>query len=327
MKINIVGAGLAAATSAAILKEKGFRNINVFESRPHIAGNCYDSNIKGIKVHNYGPHGFHTNDKWVWDFVNKYDKFNNRKLQVTSRLQDGKFINIPFNRLTKDKVGDWDSDRIIQEIFIPYSEKHWGCSWDELPKSITSRVPTIRDDDCLDYHLDKFQGIPSSGYTELINNMFEGCNVYLGCKEDEWKKHKADLLIYTGSIDSYYDYEHGALSYRSLRFEYFEDTVKDFHQLNECNYDNKWTRTIDHSHWYESSVSKTVLSREYSEEYSSTNPVSDRFYPKPFESNEIYKKYKSIPTNTIFLGRLGTYKYLDMDDCIKQAFKFLNEAI
>ena len=120
MKILIVGAGLSSAVACAILKPLK-HDIEVFEARPHIAGNCYDSDLKGIKVHNYGPHAFHTDDEWVWNFVNKYDKFNNFKLKVKARLQDNKIINIPYNKKTMELVGDWGAERIIKEIFIPYT--------------------------------------------------------------------------------------------------------------------------------------------------------------------------------------------------------------
>lgn len=322
MKAVIVGAGLSAAVAASVLRERGY-SVDVFETRPHIAGNCYDSEIKGIRVHNYGPHGFHTNDEKVWKFVNQYDNFNDFRLEVNARLLDGKIINIPYNLNTQDTVGEWDSSRITKELFVAYSEKHWGCKWSDLPASITARVPKKREDRLPYYHLDKYQGVPISGYTQWITNMFDGCNVHLGCDPNEWKKYKYDILVYTGSIDSYYDYKYGPLEYRSLRFEFFESEKTKYHQLNECNTHYMWTRTIDHSHWYDQKVKKTVCSREYSEEFDKENITTDRFYPKPYTSQKIYKKYKAIPNDTIFLGRLGTYKYLDMDDCINQALNKL----
>lgn len=324
MIVTIVGAGLAAASAAATLKEKGHK-IQVFECRPHIAGNCFDSNIKGIQVHNYGPHAFHTDQQYVWDFVNKYAEFNDFKHEVVARINDGRIIPIPYNQTTQDIVGDWSSDEIVQQLFVDYSEKHWGIPFGSLPKSISDRVSKKRDDLSPFYHIDKFQGVPIGGYTQFITNMFHGCKVHLGCASDEWKKYPYDLLIYTGSIDQYYDYCHGVLEYRSLRFEIFEGKRADWVQLNECNKSKKYTRTVDHSHWYDQNVNKTIFTREFSEEFSLDNPVTERFYPKSFKSQEIYNRYKKIPKNkVIFLGRLGTYKYLDMDDCIKQVMKKLN---
>lgn len=326
MKAVIVGAGLSSAVASTILRKKGYEVV-VFETRPHIAGNCYDSDLKGIKVHNYGPHAFHTEEKWVWDFVNQYDSFNNFKLEVNARIQSGEVINIPYNNLTQKKVGYWDSDRILKEIFIPYSEKHWGEKWEKLPKSFTSRLPQKRGDDLPFYHLDEFQGIPKLGYTKWISNMFDGCKLNVGCPPDAWKREKFDLLIYTGSIDSYYDYCFGQLSYRSLNFNFFEGEKTNFHQLNECNTKNSWTRTIDHSHWYSQNVNKTIFSREKSENFDINNKESERFYPEPHKSQELYNKYKDLKTDTIFIGRLATYKYLDMDDCIKQVFTILKNKI
>jgi len=324
MKAIVVGAGLSSAVACTILKKKGYE-VEVFETRPHIAGNCYDSSIQGIKVHNYGPHAFHTNESWVWDFANKFDSFNDFRLKVKGRLEDGRIINLPYNLQTELEVGSWDSERIVKEIFIPYSEKHWGQAWETLPKSFTSRLPTKREDFSPDYHLDKYQGVPKSGYTSWISNMFEGCKVHLGCKPSDWKNRRCDLLIYTGSIDGYYDYHLGLLNYRSLRFTFKEGQKTDTIQLNECNNSSPYTRTIDHAHWYDQNVSKSILSREISTDFSLEDESSGRYYPEPHKSQELYNKYKSIKTDTIFLGRLGTYKYLDMDDCIKQVFSILKQ--
>ena len=325
MKVTIVGAGLAAATAAAFLKEKG-HDIQVFECRPHIAGNCFDSSIKGIQVHNYGPHVFHTDQQYVWDFVNKYTSFNDFKASVVARLRNGIIIPVPFNLDSQDIVGEWSSEEILEQLFVDYSEKHWGIPFDKLPKSISGRVPTKRNDRNPYYHTDEFQGVPIGGFTQFITNMFDGCKVHLGCAPDEWKKYPYDLLIYTGSIDEYYDYCYGPLSYRSLRFEISEEPKSKWMQVNECNKNAKWTRAVDHSHWYGQDVKKSIFTREFPEEFNLNDPTTDRFYPKPFESQEVYNKYKELPKdNVIFLGRLGTYKYLDMDDCIKQALTILKK--
>ena len=327
MRAVVVGAGLSAGVASTILKKKGY-SVEVFETRPHIAGNCFDSSIKGIQVHNYGPHAFHTDQQYVWDFVNKYANFNSFKHTVIARLRDGKIIPIPYNLVSQDIVGDWSSEDILDQLFRDYSEKHWGIPFDKLPNNISGRVPKKRNDRNPYYHVDKFQGIPIGGYTQFITNMFEGCNVHVGCPADAWKKYKYDLLIYTGSIDQYYDYCYGPLKYRSLRFEFFKGQRTNWVQLNECNKNFEHTRVVDHSHWYDQSVGKTVFTREFPEEFNLNRPETERFYPKSFESQEMYKKYKNIPTtNVIFLGRLGTYKYLDMDDCIKQVLGKLKKII
>lgn len=322
MKAVIVGAGLSSATVASYLIKSGWE-VEVFETRNHIAGNCYDFEdpIK-VKVHRYGPHAFHTDNKEVWDYLNQYTKFTNFKLIVNSQIQSGKIIPIPFNHKSQEIVGDWTDSQIIEELFKTYSKKHWGCDWDKLPKSITTRVPKRRDSSLNTYHEDKYQGLPVNGYTKMIEAMFEGCTIHLGCSIDDWKKSRNDLLIYTGSIDTYYNYYLGVLTYRSLRFEFKESNLTPYIQLNKCNNDPE-TRIIDHSHWYSNTrlrTEKTIISKEYSEEFEVSNMFTDRYYPKSYESNHIYEQYKNIYNpKVIFLGRLGTYKYLDMDDCVAQA--------
>lgn len=320
MNITIVGAGLSGAVAAALLREKGHK-ITVFETRPHIAGNCYDSDIKGIRVHNYGPHAFHTNDEKIWQFVQKYDQFNNFRLKVVARLEDDRIINIPYNKLTAQQVGDWDDRKILKEIFIPYSEKQWGKNWEEIPFSFTSRLALRRDDASPYYHLDTYQGLPKSGYSTWISNMFEGCEVNLDCDIDRWRLSNYDLLIFTGSIDSYYKYYYGKLNYRSLRFNFIEEEKTEFVQINECNNSYGYTRTIDHSHWNPKNTIKTILSREYSERFNLNDVTTDRFYPERYKCTEMHNKYLQLKTDTIFLGRLGTYQYLDMDDCIQQVME------
>ena len=325
MKAVIVGAGLSSAVVAASLIRKGWE-VEVFEARGHIGGNCYDFDdiTTGIKIHRYGPHAFHTNDKRVWDFVNQFSKFTQFRLQVHAKIESGEIIPIPFNDISMDIVGDWDSQRIIDELFKTYSKKHWGCEWEELPRSITSRVPKRRETRDLSYHLDEFQGLPVNGYTKMIEAMFEGATIHLNCGYEDWKKSSYDLLVYTGSIDSYYNYYLGTLAYRSLRFEFKEEPTTKYIQLNQCN-SEKHTRQIDHSHWYSATrfrVEKTIMSREYSEEFSIRDMGTDRFYPKSFQSQELYENYKNIYNpKVLFLGRLGTYKYMDMDICIAQALK------
>jgi len=325
MKAIIVGAGLSGVVSAIILKEKGY-NVEIFEQRNHIAGNCYDKKIEGIMVHKYGPHGFHTNNKMVWDFVNKYTDFNNTCLKVKANTKDG-IIPIPYGPAAKEIIGEKTSEEIINLIFKDYSEKMWGVPWEKLPPSITKRVPKIRNNLSTCFHVDKYQGIPVSGYTVMFKNMLDGIKVHLNCKKDEWRKQKYDLLIYTGKIDEYFDYCHGWLEYRSL-FIQFETGVRrpDIFQLNECN-KKAWTRSVDHSHWHTQNVTNTIISKEYPQEHT---PHNIPFYPKQFGKNtELYKEYKKLADrqkNVIFTGRLATYKYLDMDIAIAQALQKLSQV-
>ena len=178
MKANIIGCGLSGITSAIILKQKGY-DVEIFDSRDHIGGNCYDHKINNITVHQYGPHIFHTNDDEVWSFLNQYTTFNNYVHRARANTKLG-LISIPYSKLTEQQLKIKLIDSEIQDlIFKDYSERHWGIKWKDLPSSISSRVPTRRDNFDDRYFTDKYQGIPSSGYTYMITNMLDGIKVNL----------------------------------------------------------------------------------------------------------------------------------------------------
>lgn len=323
MKVLIVGSGLAGAVAARLFFDRGHQ-VTVFETRGHLGGNCHDSPRNGIMVHNYGPHGFHTNNEEVWTFVNRFSSFHPTELKVMANTQFG-VIPVPFNDISAEIVGDRTPDEIRDLIFIDYSEKHWGTTWDKLPASIRSRVAQRRVGTDCRYHVDRWQGTPVAGYTTMFEAILEGIPVKLNCEPDEWRKYAHDHLVYTGSLDDFYCGSFGLLEYRSLDFEYLIAPKRDIFQLNECNKVNSWTRSVDHSHWLDQEVQTTVISREYPCEWNGENV---RFYPKPFGANpDRFQKYwecaKNEPTVT-FLGRLATYKYLDMDDTIAQVLNKLS---
>lgn len=330
MKINIIGCGLSGITSANILKSQG-HDVEIFDVRSHIGGNCYDEDIEGIKVHKYGLHCFHTNDDQVWNFLNRYTKFNNHNLRVRANTKYGT-INIPYSKLTEQQIGKKLTDKEIHDlIFINYSERHWGIAWNKLPKSISSRVPTRRESFDDRYSLDKYQGIPENGYTDMMNNMLNGIKVNLGVSRNEYKKLKCDKMIYTGKPDDFFDLKFGKLPYRSLKFKHFKTKRTDLFsfdsgaQINECEDKNiKYNRTVDNSVFLNQQEDHTILTRDYPEEHNETN---EPIYPKNFgEGQEIYNKYKNAilsEKNVIFLGRLATYQYMDMWVTIKQAINKL----
>ena len=325
MKALVVGGGLSGITSAILLKEKGY-HVEIFETRHHIGGNCYDKKIENIMVHQYGPHGFHTNNKKVWDFLNRFSDFNDVCLRVHGNTSEG-IIPLPFSPATKKIIGDKTPQQIKELIFKDYSEKMWGIPWERFPSSISGRVPTKRDNPSACFHLDKYQGIPTNGYTSMFANMLDEIKINLNCAPKEYQNQKYDILVYTGKIDEFFNYQYGWLEYRSLKIQF--ETAKRrplLFQLNECNSDNAWTRSVDHSHWHNQDLTETVISREYPCEHTKNNIP---FYPKPFGDNqEKYKKYKKIAdllSNVIFVGRLATYKYLDMDDAIAQVFNKLKK--
>lgn len=317
MKITVVGAGLAGAVAARILHDRGHQ-VTVFESREHIGGNCHDSWRNGILVHDYGPHGFHTDNEEVWNFVNRFANFHPTPLRVSANTELG-LIPVPFNDLSAEIVGDLSPEEIRELIFVAYSEKHWGIPWEQIPASITSRVPQRRRSRDCRYHLDKWQGTPEKGYAAMFSAMLEGIPVHLGCNEEEWRRQRCDRMVFTGSIDDYFGRKLGLLEYRSLNFEYVNAPKRDVFQLNECNRMNSWTRSVDHSHWLDQEVENTVIAYEYPVEWNGSNT---RFYPKPFGANpELYRKYREAAkseTDVVFVGRLATYKYLDMDDTVAQ---------
>ena len=220
MKVNIVGCGLSGITSAIILNEKGYE-VTIFEARNHIGGNCYDSNLAGTLVHNYGPHLFHTNDEEVFTFLSRYTEWFDYKNQPKGNTSLG-LISLPYSKKTVKDIGrELSQEEIVDIIFKDYSEKQWGVPFDQIPKSITNRVPKTKDcEDPTWYEGEKYQCLPKEGYTKMMENMLKGLNVKLNCSEDEWKNHQADLTIYTGKIDKFYDYKFGKLPYRSLEFKH-----------------------------------------------------------------------------------------------------------
>jgi len=325
MKINIIGCGLSGITSAILLKEFG-NEVEIFETREHIGGNCFDEKREGITVHKYGAHIFHTKDKEVWDFVNRYTEFNNYVHKVRANTIYG-LISIPYNKLTTEQIGrELTVEEIQSSVFKEYSERHWGIPWNDLPKSISQRVPAKRINYDERYFDDEYQGIPVNGYTEMMKNMLNGIKVHTGVTKNEYKKLKGDKTIYTGKPDEFFDFCYGPLPYRSLKFEHFKaekNTLFSFDKgsvVNECN-SSLFNRTSDNSVFLkEDTLPYSIYTRDYPEEHCETN---DPIYPKNFgEGQEIYSKYKKLidaQRDVIFLGRLATYKYLDMWMAIKQA--------
>lgn len=321
MKAIIVGAGLSGSTAAFLLKRSGFL-VEVFDTRSHVAGNCYDFKKEKMFIHQYGPHTFHTNNSNIWKFVNQFDKFKPYCHRVQAKTNEGQ-IPIPFNKMSSSIVGQKSNEEIVDLIFKNYSQKMWGIDWDQLPSSTKNRTAKIRDSyfDC--YHEDKYQGIPQYGYTEMILHMLDGIPVHLNCDKNDWKKQRADLYVFTGKLDDYFNRCYGDLGYRSLDIQFKEGKRQNCYQLNDCTLNVKHTRTIDYSYLNDQILSngKTVIAKEFPIEHIPEQNIP--FYPKNFlKDAEIYKKYIKLAKkehNVIFLGRLATYKYLDMDIVIGQA--------
>ena len=359
----VVGAGLYGAVFAHEAKAAG-KNVLVIDKRGHIAGNVYTEKMEDINVHRYGAHIFHTNNKRVWEYVNRFAEFNRFTNSPVANYK-GELYSLPFNMYTFNKM--WGvvtpqeaADRIEQQkreagitepknleeqaislvgrdiyekLIKGYTEKQWGRPCDQLPSFIIRRLPVRLTFDN-NYFNALYQGIPMGGYTAMVANMLKGIEVKLGVDYLENKAEldaMADKVIYTGAIDAYFGYALGALEYRSVRFETEVLDIPNFQGNAAVNYtdaETPWTRIIEHK-WFEFGTQpKTVISREYSSEW---KPGDEPYYPVNDEKNgELYKKYKELADkeeNVIFGGRLGEYKYYDMDAVIASVLKKCEEVL
>ena len=359
----VVGAGLYGAVFAHEAKEKG-KNVLVIDKRDHIAGNVYTEVIEGINVHKYGAHIFHTNNKKVWEYITQFAEFNRFTNSPVANYK-GELYSLPFNMYTFNKMwgvvtpqeaaGKIEEQRkaagitepknleeqaislvgtdIYEKLVKGYTEKQWGRPCNELPAFIIKRLPVRLTFDN-NYFNALYQGIPMGGYTKMVENLLDGIEVRLG--EDYLKKKAeydalAERIVYTGAIDAYFDYKLGALEYRSVRFENEVLNMPNFQGNAAVNYtdaETPWTRIIEHK-WFEfGDQPKTVISREYSSEWK----VGDEpYYPVNDEKNSrLYAEYKNLAeaeNNVIFGGRLGEYKYYDMDAVIASALEMCEKEL
>ena len=358
----IVGSGLFGAVCAYELKNRG-KKVLVLEKRNHIGGNIYTEKIEGINVHKYGAHIFHTHDKAVWDYVCGFADFNNYINSPIAIYKD-ELYNLPFNmntfsklwgvktpaeaeaKIEEEKRGCAISEpknleeqaislvgkTIYEKLVKGYTAKQWGRECTELPAFIIKRLPVRLTYDN-NYFNDRYQGIPVGGYTQIIEKMLSGVEVRLNTDflaDKEAFSALSDKIIYTGTIDAYYDYCFGELEYRSVRFETSVLNEKN-HQGNAVvNYTDSevpYTRVIEHKHFeFDTTSPRTVISKEYSKAWTKGE---EPYYPvNNAENNAKYLKYKSLAEKekgVIFGGRLGLYKYLDMDDVIAEALKTVGE--
>lgn len=355
----IVGAGLFGAVFAHEAKKRG-KNCLVIDRRLHIGGNIYTETIEGIHVHKYGAHIFHTSKKEIWDYVNQFAEFNNYVNSPVAVYKD-ELYNLPFNMNTFSKMWNIRTPEeakaiiakqiasldikepanleeqalslvgkdVYEKLVKGYTEKQWGRDCKELPAFIIRRLP-LRFTYDNNYFNDRYQGIPVDGYTAIVEKLLEGIPVRTGVdylKERKQYEALADRIIYTGMIDEYYEYRLGALEYRSVRFE-TELLDCDNYQGNAVvNYTDReipYTRIIEHKHFEFGKQEKTVISREYSSEWKVGDepyyPVNDR------KNSELYAKYQELASaegKVIFGGRLGAYRYYDMDQVIQAALELV----
>lgn len=355
----IVGAGLFGATFAQQAKECG-KKVLVIDKRDHIGGNIYTQEVEGIQVHHYGAHIFHTNRQAVWEYVNRFARFNRFTNSPVANYK-GEIYSMPFNMYTFNRM--WgvitpaeaaakiEEQRkeagiteprnleeqaislvgidIYEKLVKGYTEKQWGRPCHELPAFIIKRLP-VRFTYDNNYFNALYQGIPMGGYTGMVENMLEGIEVRLNVdylQEKETWDAMADRVIYTGCIDSYFDYCLGSLSYRAVRFETEVLDMPNYQGNAVVNYTDRetpYTRVIEHK-WFDFGTQpKTVISREYSAEW---QPGEEPYYPVNDEKNmDLYHRYKELAqkeTKVFFGGRLGEYQYYDMDAVIESALQLV----
>ena len=358
----LVGSGLYSGVFAWFAKQKGKKCL-VLEKRDHIGGNVYCENTEGIHVHKYGAHIFHTSNKEVWQFVNSLAEFNRYTNSPVANYK-GEMYNMPFNMNTFSKMWNIstpaEAKKIIEEqkkeitgepknleeqaislvgreiyekLVKGYTEKQWGRDCTALPAFIIKRLP-VRYTYDNNYFNDLYQGIPIGGYNVIIDRLFEGCDIETGVDYLEKKEYYDGLgekIVYTGTIDAYYKYQFGKLEYRSLRFE-SEVLDEENHQgvavVNYTDRETPYTRIIEHNHFEFGTQPKTVITREY--------PVTwqegmEPYYPVNDEKNQaLYQKYAKLAEkeeHVIFGGRLGEYKYYDMDKVIASAMACAKEEL
>ena len=353
----IVGAGLFGAIFAHEAKKKGKKCL-VIDKRSHIAGNIYCEEIEGINIHKYGAHIFHTSNKQVWDYVNQFAEFNNY-INSPIAVYKEELYNLPFNMNTFSKmwgikmpqeakdiitkqIAELNISKpqnleeqalslvgtdVYEKLIKGYTEKQWGRLCTELPSFIIQRLP-LRFTYDNNYFNNRYQGIPIGGYTKIVEKMLEGIEVKTDTDYFAFVKESpkiAEKIVFTGMIDEYFDYKLGTLEYRSVRFE-TEILDEENHQGNAVvNYTEKevpYTRIIEHKHFEFGNQEKTIISKEYSSEWTKG---MEPYYPVNNEqNNSLFEKYRNLgeqENNVIFGGRLGNYKYYDMDKVIESALE------
>ncbi len=358
----IVGSGLFGSVFAYEAAQKGKKCL-VLEKRSHTGGNVYCENTQGITVHKYGAHIFHTSNKRVWEYVNRFCEFNNFINSPIANYK-GEIYNLPFNMNTFSKMfgvvtpeqarAVIESQRaeikgepknleeqaislvgrdIYEKLIKGYTEKQWGKDCRDLPPFIIKRIP-VRYTYNNNYFNDRYQGIPEGGYNRIIDKLLENAEVRLNTdflSDKEGFLSLASKCVFTGTVDSYFGYSLGKLGYRSLRFESEILNIPDFQGVAVVNYNERevpYTRIIEHKHFEFGTQPVTVITREYPE---SLKEGAQPYYPINDEENEkLYEKYSLLAKNeknVIFGGRLGSYKYYDMDKCIEAALSLCEREL
>ena len=359
----IVGAGLYGAVFAHEAKKVG-KTCLVIDKRGHIAGNIYCEDMDGIHVHKYGAHIFHTSNKKVWEYVNQFAEFNHYVNSPVAVYKD-ELYNLPFNMNTFSKMWGVKTPEeaqakieeqraelnitepknleeqalslagrdVYEKLIKGYTEKQWGRPCTALPAFIIKRLPFrfMYDNN---YFNDRYQGIPVGGYTPVVEKMLDGIPVKLNTDYFTFIKENpeiADKTLFTGMIDEFYGYKLGALEYRTVRFETEKLDMENYQGNAVVNYTDRevpYTRIIEHKHFEFGKQPVTVISREYSSEW---KPGIEPYYPINDEkNNELFARYRALAEQeekVIFGGRLGNYRYYDMDKVIEAALEMAEKEL
>lgn len=359
----VVGAGLFGAIFAYEAAKKG-KQVLVIDKRDHLAGNIYTKEIEGINMHVYGAHIFHTSNEEVWNYVNKFAKFNRYTNSPVAFYKD-EVYNLPFNmntfsklwgvRTPKEAMAKIEQQKkasgitepknleeqaisligtdIYEKLIKGYTQKQWGKLCSDLPAFIIKRLPVRLTYDN-NYFNDDYQGIPIGGYTQIVEKMLAEIEVKLNYDFFDHRQELesiADKIVFTGMIDEYYDYKFGELEYRSLRFEtevLDEENFQGNAVVNYTEYEVPYTRIIEHKHFEYGIQSKTIITKEYPADW---HKGDEPYYAMNNDkNNSLYAKYKALADNegkVIFGGRLGMYKYFDMDDTIAAALECVKKEL
>lgn len=334
MTMLVIGAGFAGATVARILAEAGHRVV-VMDKRDHIAGNAYDyENEHGIRIHKYGPHLFHTNNKKVFDFLSQFTEWVGYKHKVKAQLEDGRFVTLPVNKETKEIVGE---KNVIDIFFRPYTYKMWGKTIEELDPSILNRVPVRDDDNEYYFPNDEYQYLPKDGYTNLIKNMLDHENIEVRLKApfNPFAMNFFEHCFNSMPIDEYFDFCHGELPYRSIKFHNVTLPMTKVLPTGTVNFthDGPYTRVTEWKNLPCHGDTDKYTTLTYEEPCDYRDNDMERYYPVKDidgENRKTYEKYKDmVEGNMTFIGRCGQYVYVDMHQAVNSSIataeKFLKE--
>lgn len=329
-KILVVGAGFSGAVVAHELAKLGYY-VDVIDERDHIAGNAYDyNNIRGIRVHKYGPHIFHTSSERPHSWITQFSEWVEYKHKVKAQLSDGRFVTLPVNKQTKEIVGE---ENIIDVFYRPYTRKMWGKELEELDPNIISRVP-IRDDDNEYYFPDaKYNIMPKYGYTAVVAEILDHPNIKisLNTKFSKDMENSYTHVFNSMAIDSYYNYQFGRLPYRSIKFHHVDLPMAKVLPTSVVNFthDNSYTRITEWKNFPNHGTNDKWTTLTYEEPCDYSENDYNRYYPvKDVDGNnrKLYNQYKSIVNNKVtFIGRCGMYVYIDMDQAINSSLSIVDK--